>query len=310
MSASDFRSFVSFSHAVMRVLRRWRAPAMILLCVAGMLSASGGCRSVYTARSRQIPLPATLEDVRAPSNERDWIPEQAIMPTAEWNGSQVTVRNVRNFEFVTEHDFIPRYYDKTYQLDDLESVDFIVAPFKDTPVLAHTMISFGFGHGEFLVSSVEARLEKGESYSPLAGAWRQFEIMYVLADERDVIQLRTEHRDTDVYVYRAQATREQVRALLLDVLNRVNKLAKEPEFYDTIYNNCTTNIAQHINDLKPGRIPYDYHVLLPGFSPKFAYDLGLLDKSVPFEELTRRAHINDLAHRYRTSADFSTKIRR
>ena len=246
MSASDFRSFVSFSHAVMRVLRRWRAPAMILLCVAGMLSASGGCRSVYTARSRQIPLPATLEDVRAPSNERDWIPEQAIMPTAEWDGSEVTVRNVRNFEFVTEHDFIPRYYDKTYQLDDLESVDFIVAPFKDTPVLAHTMISFGFGHGEFLVSSVEARLEKGESYSPLAGALRQFEIMYVLADERDVIQLRTEHRDTDVYVYRAQATREQVRALLLDVLNRVNKLAKEPEFYDTIYNNCTTNIVAHV----------------------------------------------------------------
>src|SRR5690606_3048356 len=136
------------------------------------------------------------------------------------------------------------------------------------------------------------------------------ELMYVIGDERDLIQLRTEHRDVDVYVYRARVKPEEARAMFVDMLKRANKLARDPEFYDTLTNNCTTNIVDHINKLKPNLIPYSYHILLPGHSDRLAYDLGLLDQSVPFETLKRRAHVNARAHIFANRDDFSRQIRR
>jgi hypothetical protein len=146
---------------------------------------------------------------------------------------------------LSENDYIVRHYDKTFDLNRLDSVDFLVVPFKEAPNLAHTMLSFGFGGNDYLVVSVEARMEEGQSYSPVKGLMRQYELMYVVADERDVIPLRTKHRDVDVYLYRTRATPEQARMLLVDMMARVNKLAFEPEFYDTFTNNCTTNIVPH-----------------------------------------------------------------
>ena len=188
--------------------------------------------------------------------------------------------------------------------------DFIVVPFKDAPNLAHTMLSFGFDDGHYLAVSVEVRLEEGESYSPVKGALRQYEIMYVVADERDLIQLRTQHRKADVYVYRTRATPDQARSLLMDMMQRVNQLAEKPEFYNTFTNNCTTNIVLHINHLRPGRVPYDIRVLLPGQSDRLAYDLGLLDTKVSFEETKLAARVNNLAEIHRDHPDFSQLIRR
>ena len=217
--------------------------------------------------------------------------------------------NIRNCDYVTENDYVVQFYNKTYNLKELESVDFIVFPFNENIALAHTMLSFGFGKGQYLVSSAEGRFEKGESYSAIGGSTRQYELMYVLADERDMIRLRTEIRDVGVYIYRSTATPAQARALFVDILQRMNQLKKEPEFYDTLTNNCTSNIVRHVNHLFPGTLPTDYRALLPGFSPQLAYELGLLDKSIPFEELKRRSHVNELAHRYKNSSDFSDKIR-
>jgi hypothetical protein len=171
------------------------------------------------------------------------------------------------------------------------------------------MLSFGFEDRDYLGVSVEIRKEKGEKYAPLKGVLRQFELMYVVADERDLLLRRVMLDLSDVYLHRARATREEVRALFLDVMQRLNKLADEPEFYNTLTNNCTTNIRSHINRLSPARVPYDYRVLLPGNSDKLAYDLGLLKTATSFEQTRARARINYLAYLYRDDAEFSQKIR-
>ncbi len=256
-------------------------------------------------------LPASLATTKllSPSHDRDWSPDLAVLPYADVRGDHVIVRNIRNCAYESDSDYAVNYYDKRFELSAIRNVDFIIVPFKGTPSLAHTMLSFGFADGEHMVVSAEARLEKGEKYSPILGELRQFELMYVLADERDAILRRTKHRDADVYVYRTIATPEQSRELFMDVLQRVNELAEVPEFYDTLSNNCTTNIVRHLNRLRPGRVPYDVRALLPGFSDGLAYELGLLDTSLPFEETRRRARVTELANRAANAPDFSTLIR-
>lgn len=292
------------------------------LLLAAALVLAAGCRTVEPAKL-QTPLahaatvsfkePVSkpkLHNPWLPSNHRHWAPDQAILPRAEFDGNKVTVRNVRNCTYLADREYIVNHYDQTYDLTSLETVDFILVPFADMPRIAHAMLSFGFGNGQYVTVSVEARFEEGEEYSLLLGAARQYEIMYVVADERDLIRLRTRHRSADVYVYKARATSEQARALFVDVMRRVNNLYAEPEFYDLLANNCTTNVAHHVNNIVPGRVPYGIEVLLPGLSDKFAYDLGLLDKQLPFEETKRAARVNDLAEQFYDAPDFSTRIRR
>ena len=281
----------------------------LLLALAVAISLLAGCGTVRHASLADVLSADELARVVQPSNARNWIPNLAVRPRAELNGHLLTVCNIRNTKYLTADDYIVRHYDKTFDLNKLQSVDFAVVPFKEAPSLAHTMLSFGFGDEGYLAASVEVRLEEGESYSPVRGSMRQYEIMYVLADERDVIPLRTKFREDDVYLYRTRATPQQARALLLDVLARVNKLAVEPEFYDTFTNNCTTSIVRHINRLKPGRVPLDVGVLLPGYADRLAYDLGLLDTELSFEQTKRRARITRLANRHADDPDFSFKIR-
>lgn len=244
-----------------------------------------------------------------PSNDRAWTPDQAILPTAEFRGNLVKVHNVRYCDYRSDEDFTVRYDERVFDLDEIHSVDFIVAPFPDQPQVAHTMLSFGFDDNEHVAVSVEIRKELGERYSPVNGALRQYELTYVVADERDVIRLRTDQWLQDVYLYRTKATPKQARQLFLNVMRRVNKLAEEPEFYDTLTNNCTTNIVDHINELAPNRIPFDHRIVLPGLADEYAYDLGLIDSPYSFARTKRRAKINSLAYRFRDAPDFSEKIR-
>jgi hypothetical protein len=259
-----------------------------------------GCRSV--------------EKTVRPSHFRDWVPEQAVLPHAEFQGNQVTIRNVRNCQYFAQDVYLVDYYHKTIDLDAVRSVDFIVVPFALMPALAHTMLSFEIAapgeKPQYLAVSVEVRKEKGEEYNPAKGSARQYELMYVLADERDVIQQRTNFRGEDAFLYRTVATPETARLLLVDILQRVNRLAKEPEFYDTLTNNCTTNIVRHINRIKPNRSIADLRVLLPGYSDSLAYDQGLIERHGTFMETRQRAYINPLAQRYAGREDFSELIRR
>ncbi len=293
-------------------LPAWRAVAMLVV-VAGSI----GCSAIGTTGIEPVayrPPPVAWADrpflkSLIASNDRDWTPDQAVLPTAEFRGRQVAVRNIRNIRYRTIDDFDVHYYDRTFDLDRITSVDFIVVPFNDSPGIAHTMLSFGFDHRDYLGLSVEIRKERGEKYSPIKGFFRQYELMYVLADERDLILKNCMQWRANVYIYRTKAGPEQARKLFEDVLNRVNKLAAEPEFYDTLTNNCTTNIRNHINRCFPDRVPYDYRVLLPGYSAELAYDLGLLDTELSFVETQRRARVNYSAYLYRDAPDFSVKIR-
>jgi hypothetical protein len=244
-----------------------------------------------------------------PTNRRDWAPELAVLARADFVGHQVTVHNIRDCHWRTATDFTLAYYDKTFDLDRIRSVDFIVVPFNEMPSLGHTMLSFGFDDGEQVAVSVETRHERDDEFSSIKGFFRQYELMYVVASERDVIQRRVDCDLTDVFLYRSTATRQQARKLFVNVMRRVDKLSKEPEFYNTLVNNCTTNIRNEINQLQPGRIPYDFRVLLPGYSDELAYDLGLIKREGSYQITRERARINYLAYKYRDDPEFSRKIR-
>ncbi len=245
-----------------------------------------------------------------PSNYRRWSPDQAEVPTVELDRNLVTVRNVRNCRYLTAENYLAEFEDRTYDLNKVQSVDFIVVPFAGMPALAHTMLSFGFADGEYLAVSVEIRKEKGEQFDIARGLTNGYEIMYVAGDERDLIKLRTHYRLDDVYVYPTRATPEQARQMLLSVAARMNQLARQPEFYNTLTNNCTSNIVEHVNELHPGRVPFDLRTVLPGYSAELAYELGLLVDYGSFAETTRRARINHLAYQASNSPDFSHEIRR
>ena len=251
-----------------------------------------------------------LADRVAASNYRNWSPQFTRLPyAAALPDGRVRLTNIRNNLYLTENDFVPQYYDRDFELQDVRSVDFILVPFQDAPYMAHTMVSFRFSDDTYLSISAEIRTEKGEEYSPILGLGRQYELTYVVADERDLIRLRTRHRNAEVFLYRTTATAEQAQGLLVDMLERVNRLASKPEFYNTVTNNCTTNVVNHVNRLRQNKLTFSWQVALPGYSDKYAYDQGLLDRSVPFEELKRSARINDLADAHYDDPDFSRLIR-
>ncbi|HEU4806473.1 MAG TPA: DUF4105 domain-containing protein [Nitrobacter sp.] len=245
-----------------------------------------------------------------PSNERSWQPEVAVLPYATIDGDRITVHNIRNFDYRSESDFTPSYYDKTYDLRQLDSVD-LIASYWMGPHIAHTILSFGFDGKDFLAISIETRKEKNESYSTIQGFFRQYELYYVVADERDVIRVRTNYRrdpPEDVFVYRLHGPMENARRLFLGYIEKINVLKERPEFYNTLTTNCTTTIWTHAR-VNPGHLPLSWKLLASGHVPQYLYESGRLDNSVPFAELERRSHINARAHAADNAGDFSQRIR-
>lgn len=246
--------------------------------------------------------------VRRPSNDRDWSLDQQRLARVEYSGDTITVQNIRNFEYRSEHDYTPRYYDRSFTLDDVVGVDYVVEPLASVAA-AHTLLSFGFRDGGRLAISVEIRKEKGESFNPLLAIVNEYEIMYVVADERDVLRLRVLQRSHPVYVYPTTATAEQARTLLSGVLGRINRLADAPEFYNTITNNCATNIAAHVNAIAPHQVPWDWRLLFPRESDAYARELGLIDATLPLEQARARYRVNEAVRRHVDDEEFSRLIR-
>ena len=246
-----------------------------------------------------------------PTNERDWQSEVAVLPYATIEGDTVTVHNIRNFDYRSETDYAVAYYDKRFDLQQLRSVD-IVASYWMGPAVAHVFVSFGFAGDNYLAVSIEVRKSKGNAYSTLAGLFRQYELIYVVADERDVIRLRTNYRrdpPEDVYVYRVRGSPEAGRRFFLRYMEQLNALRTQPEFYNTLTTNCTTNIwvNDHVN---PGRVPLSWKVVASGYVPEYLYEQGRLeDRGLPFPELQRRARVNTRAMAADAAADFSRRIR-
>jgi hypothetical protein len=244
-----------------------------------------------------------------PSNDRDWLPNEAVMPGVTFRGRLVDVRNVRVTTYRTTEDYTPAYEDRTYDLDRLVRVWFVVEPFSKWGGAAHTFLSFEFAGPEFVAVSVEARKERGEVYHFLKGLLRRYELLYVVGDERDLVRLRSNYRRDDVFVYPIRTARERARALFVEMLERAERLRQHPEFYNTLTSNCTSNIVRHVNHLVPGRVPFSPRWMFPGYADRLAYDLGLIDTELPYDSIRAHFRINERALRYGDAPDFSVRIR-
>jgi len=245
-----------------------------------------------------------------PSNDRKWQSDVALLPYADIDGDEVTIHNVRNFEYWTELDYTAHYYTKTYDLNELDEVD-MIAVYWMGDAIAHIMLSFGFADRDWVTISIETRKERDESYDTIRGFFKNYELIYVVGDERDLIRLRTNFRKNppeDAYVYRTRIPKENARRLFLEYLRQINELKNHPEWYNTLTTNCTTNIYRHTL-VNPGDHPFSWKILLSGYAPEYLYDRGGLDPSIPFAEHRKRAYVNPAAQAADQAPDFSQLIR-
>jgi hypothetical protein len=256
-----------------------------------------------------VPLASFL--LMPPSHERQWQPDVAVMPYAGIDGDRVVVHNLRNNVYRSETDYDTRFETRTYDLSKLKSMDVLLTDW-GLKHIVHTMISFGFEGGDYLCLSIETRKEVGEEYSALKGFFRQYELIYTLADERDPVRLRTNFRKgEEVYLYRLRlASQENLRLTFLEFMNRINQLHAEPEWYNALTENCMTSAFRIARKHSAtGRGNWHWTVVLNGYADRHAYENGVLDTSMPFEALKRASHINERARAAGDAPDFSARIR-
>jgi hypothetical protein len=243
-----------------------------------------------------------------PSNEGDWQADVARLPRVELRGEQMIVHNVRNFEYRTESDFTPRYEERTYDLTALRGVDVFIS-YWGSPAIAHTIMSWQFDGAPPLAVSIEARKRKEQQYSAVKGFFKQYEIIYVVADEQDVVGLRTNHRGEQVYLYRLKSTPALARAMLRDYVDSINGLVERPQFYNALVDNCTTSIRRHREHVDPDAPPFDWRLLANGYLDQRLYERGIVDTSLPFAELRSLSHIDGKAKAAQLDPAFFQRIR-
>jgi Domain of unknown function (DUF4105) len=242
-----------------------------------------------------------------PSHDRPWRPEVAVMPRAFIEGDRVRLTGVRNFDYRSRNDFTVRYEELEVSLSRLSGLDFYVSYFMEGPV-GHTFLSFIFDNAPPLTISIETRPEVGEGFAPIASMFKQFELIYVVGSERDLVGVRTNHRREPTYLYRLNTSPDDTRRLLLVYLDRINELADRPEFYHLLTNSCTINIIRYANAAgREGR--FNIRHLLNGLIDSYLYHSGRVDTTLPFLELRQRSLINEAAQAADGSSDFSERIR-
>jgi len=285
----------------------WRAPLIMLLVLVSLGT---------------LALPARLPGVLAwsalfglvlgwwlslkPRRDRHWASETARPPRVVIDGDEVLIRNFRNFDYTPEGEPVPRHEDRTFDLTRLETLDYFIS-YWSGPAIAHTMVSFGFGEDRYLCLSVEVRKERGQKYSSLRGFFRQYELIYVIGDERDLVRLRTNIRREEVYLYRVRTPPAKIRRFLLECLRRAESLAVQPEWYNAFTSNCTTNLFSHVEDPPKGCAALE--VLLNGYSDRFIYRQGAFADHLSFAELRARSAIREAALPAGGASDFSRRIR-
>jgi len=243
----------------------------------------------------------------SPSHDRPWRPEVAVMPRATIDGDRVRITGVRNFEYRSLNDFTARYEEREVQLSHLSGLDFFVSYWSEG-LVGHTFLSFIFDNAPPLSISIETRPEVGEGFDPLASLFKQFELIYVVGDERDLVRVRTNYRKETVYLYRVNSSLANARKLLMVYLTRINELADRPEFYHLLSNSCTINTIRYANAAgRAGR--FDIRHLFNGLIDNYLYYSGRIDTTLPFAELRRRSQINEAAQAADDAPDFSERIR-
>jgi hypothetical protein len=243
----------------------------------------------------------------APSNARVWAEDVSRLLVGTIQGSQVTLDNVRDFDWRSDDDYDVHWETRHYDLDRLVSADAVLS-YWGSDAIAHAMISFGFDDGRHVVFSVEIRRKLGERYSPIGGFFKQFETTLVAADEHDIIRVRTNVRGEDGYLYPLRMDLPAMRALFLSYVQAANELAARPAFYNTITSNCTTIVYRMARQIQPG-LPWDIRLLLTGYLPGYLHDVGVVDTSLPLGELRERSRITGRARSTSADDDFSRAIR-
>jgi hypothetical protein len=243
-----------------------------------------------------------------PTHEADWQPDVAQLARAEIDGDLVTLHNVRNCEYRTEKDYTPRWETRTVRLSQLTGIDMAI-DYWGSPYMAHPIVSFQFADAPPVCFSIETRKKKGQSYSAIGGLYRQFELVYIAADERDVIRVRTNYRKgEDIYLYRLAIKPEKARERFMEYLGALNRLHEKARWYNAITTNCTTTIRSQHNASE--RLPWDWRMLVNGKGDELLYERkAIRTADLPFAELKRRVHINAAAREANDSPDFSKLIR-
>ncbi len=247
---------------------------------------------------------------KKPSLNRNWSPDQALMPSVTFlDGNKLHIKDIRDIHYRTIRDYDLSYYDKEISLDDVETAWLAISPFGG-PGAAHAFLSFGIKDGTYITVSIEIRRKKGQNFSPVKAFTRQFEIMYVIAAETDVIRLRTNCTKYIVRLFPIQTEKKLIQTVFLDMIKRADKLGKEPEFYNTIWNNCTTNIIKHTRRFSQKPIPFwNFRYLFPESLDKIAYRLNIIDTHLTYEAARDHFDITELAMTTKKGDDFSAVIR-
>ncbi|MCE9519697.1 MAG: DUF4105 domain-containing protein [Verrucomicrobia bacterium] len=243
-----------------------------------------------------------------PTHQRNWATDVAVLPRVEIEGDRVIIHNVRNFDYREGAEPVVRYEDREVLLSHLKSLDLFVSFSGKPGPMAHTFVSFVFDNVPPVCISIEARRRAGDSYRPVASMFKQFELIYIAGDERDIVRVRTNYRKENVCLYHLRVKPENVRALFLNYLERMNRIEREPEFYNLLSNNCTINIHKHLAETR-GPAPWDWAMLLNGWTARLAYERGAVDTTRLYEELEKISRINDRALAADRDPDFSERIR-
>lgn len=243
-----------------------------------------------------------------PSHDRTWRPEVAVMPRATVEGDDVRLTGVRDFQYRSVDDFTVRYEERHVSLGHLTGVEFFLSYWTEGPV-GHTFVSFLFDDAPPLAISIETRPEVGESFDPLGSLFKQFELIYVVGSERDIVGVRTNFREEDVFLYHTIASPEAARRLLLVYLERINALADRPEFYHLLSNSCTVNIVRYVRAISSTPVRFNIRHFLNGWFDAYLYSVGALGTKLPFDVLRQRAHVNAAARAAGDGADFSQRMR-
>jgi hypothetical protein len=242
-----------------------------------------------------------------PRNGRDWQADVARVASATRDGDTVTIHNLRDFDYSSETDFVERWEDRTYDLSHVRGADMFISYWGPT-LIAHTIMSWEFDGGRNLAISIETRKEKGETYSALRGFFRQYELYYVVADERDVVRLRTNYRGEQVFLYRLRSSPGRARATLESYLGEVDRLTRKPRWYNAFTHNCTTTIRGHVQHAGVHN-PWDWRILANGKGDELLYSRGIINTSLPFAEVRARSDITAKANAADRDPAFSQRIR-
>ena len=302
---------------------RWLAMA---LAISILLLFVGACRErVHLWQLWKAPWPAKRRTLTAlavttlvtigyfgfvrPDHNQVWSPEQARMPIVEIDGNLVTVTHVRNFTWRSETDFTEEFDQRVYDVSKLSSMYYVVVPMPSFDGVAHVFVSFGFSDGQNVAVSVEGRRQLGQPYQMIASLFRQYQLIYVIGDERDVVGLRGAIWKKPVYFYPARTIDERKRAIFLDMMRRAHDLEDHPEFYNLITNNCMNNITAHLRRLGGRPLPHDLSLLLTGLSDRAAYNLGYLDTELTFPQARQAFRVDPWMQETPLDADFARRLR-